>query len=310
MRAMTPPRVEGWGPHAQRFATRHCVGRIAAVFERSLHLEAYGDFLCLGDASIGRGPLNAIVSTEAWAGLGRAVPPVGSTVLIDRQRFRLGAAATLDATGAMLWRLAPWPLPASRERVAQAVAQLTHLCVARAPEDGLARTALVPAARPDSPLARVARPRIEQLRAWLGHGRLLRAHEPPPVELLGVGPGLTPSGDDVLCGALVALHAVGWADASDRLARAIGQAAPAATSPISGAFLRAAAEGLGAEPLHETICGLLSGRSAALARHLEALGNIGHTSGWDALAGSVLVLQAFGTIAVQGAGVASSELSL
>ena len=45
---MTPLRVEGWGPQARRFATRHCVGRIAAVFERSLHIEANGDFLCLG----------------------------------------------------------------------------------------------------------------------------------------------------------------------------------------------------------------------------------------------------------------------
>ena len=34
MRAMTPLRVEVWGPHAQRFATRHAVARVAAVFER------------------------------------------------------------------------------------------------------------------------------------------------------------------------------------------------------------------------------------------------------------------------------------
>jgi hypothetical protein len=306
---MTPVRVEIWGPHAQRFATRHAVARVTAVFDRSLHLEANGDFLCLGDASIGRGPLNAIVSTEAWAQLGRAVPPVGSTLLVDRHSVRVGAAA-IDSAGAMLWRPAPWPNPANRERVAQAVAQLTHLCVARAPEDGLARMVLVPAARDSSALARVARPRIDRLRAWLDDCRFPPAHDTTPVDLLGLGPGLTPSGDDVLCGALVALHAVGWADASGRLARAIDQAAPAATSPLSGAFLRAAAEGLGAEPLHETICGLLSGRSAALARHLDALDRIGHTSGWDALTGAVLVLQAFGTTAVQRPGVASPELSL
>jgi Protein of unknown function (DUF2877) len=304
---MTPVRVEAWGPHAQRFATRHAVARVTAVFNRSLHLEANGDFLCLGDANIGRGPLNAIVPTEAWEQLGRAVPPVGSTVLVDRRSF---GAATIDSAGAALWRPAPWPNPANRERVAQAVAQLTHLCVARAPEDGLARLALVPAARPNSALARVARPRIDRLRAWLDACRFPPAHDTTPVDLLGLGPGLTPSGDDVLCGALVALHAVGWADASGRLARAIDQAAPAATSPLSGAFLRAAAEGLGAEPLHETICGLLSGRSAALARHLDALDRIGHTSAWDALTGAVLVLQAFGTTAVQRPGVASPELSL
>jgi hypothetical protein len=75
----------------------------------------------------------------------------------------------------------------------------------------------------------------------------------------------------------------------------IAKAAPLATSPISAAFLRAAAEGLGCEALHEAISAILEGRTEALARHIEALGRIGHTSGWDALAGAVLVLQAFGT---------------
>ena len=63
-------------------------------------------------------------------------------------------------------------------------------------------------------------------------------------------------------------------------------------------------------PLHETIRELLSGRVGTLPGHLQALGRIGHTSGWDALAGAVLVLQASGTIAVQQRGVARSGLSL
>ena len=36
-------------------------------------------------------------------------------------------------------------------------------------------------------------------------------------------------------------------------------------------------------------------RSRLVAGRIEALGRIGHTSGWDALAGALLVLQAFGT---------------
>jgi hypothetical protein len=309
VRAVTPLRVEVWGPHAQRFAARHAVARVTAVFNRSLHLEANGDFLCLGDASIGRGPLNAIVSTEAWEQLGRAVPPVGSTVLVDRRSVRVGAAA-IDMAEAKLWRPTPWPQAPDRRRVAEGVDQFALLCIARAPGDGLARMVLAPTLGSGTALERVALPGIGRLRAWLDACRFPPAHHTPPVDLLGLGPGLTPSGDDVLCGALVALHAVGRADALGLLARAIDKAAPAATSRLSGAFLRAAAEGLGAEPLHETICELLSGRAESVARHLEALGHIGHTSGWDALAGAVLVLQAFGTIAVQSAGVASSELSL
>jgi hypothetical protein len=301
---MTPVRVEVWGAHAQRFAERHAAARIAAVFARSLHLEADGDFLCLGDPSIGRGPLNAIVGGESWAKLRRAIPPAGATALIDRLYIRIGGVA-IDRTGAALWRPAPWPNATDRRRVAEAVDELAQLCIARAPEDGLARIPFEPASFSSSALARVARVRVNQLRAWLDD-----CGAAPPVDLLGLGPGLTPSGDDVLCGALIALRAVGRTGAARRLAAAVSAAAAAATSPISGAFLRAAAEGLGAEPLHEIIRELLSGGSDALPRHLDALGRIGHTSGWDALAGAMLVLQAFSTSAVQRVGVARPELSL
>ena len=88
---------------------------------------------------------------------------------------------------------------------------------------------------------------------------------PPPVDLLGLGPGLTPSGDDVLCGMLVALRAVGQAGMAPELYAALAAAAPTATSPISAAFLRAAAEGLGCEALHAAIAAVLEGQADAVS---------------------------------------------
>ncbi len=145
-----------------------------------------------------------------------------------------------------------------RKAVDAVHASLRRAC---APGDGLARMVLGRRRDPARRSRASRRPRIDRLRAWLDACRFPPAHDTPPVDLLGLGPGLTPSGDDVLCGALVALHAVGRADAlaSPRRRRST-KAAPAATSPLSGAFLRAAAEGLGAEPLHATICALLSGQ--------------------------------------------------
>ena len=108
---------------------------------------------------------------------------------------------------------------------------------------------------------------------------------------------------------LVALHAVGETDMAHALCAEIAQAAPAATSPISAAFLRAAAEGYGCEALHAAIAAILEGRIEALAGRIETLGRIGHTSGWDALAGALLVLQAFGTTEGHCAGVARARIS-
>jgi len=128
----------------------------------------------------------------------------------------------------------------------------------------------------------------------------------PPVDLLGLGPGLTPSGDDILCGMLLALHACGHGPMACELRAAIRSAQAGQTSPLSGAFLRAAGEGQGAEPLHGAIGALLAGQMGAIAPCLARLGGIGHTSGWEGLAGAVLVLQAYSTSKGQRARVAWS----
>jgi hypothetical protein len=108
--------------------------------------------------------------------------------------------------------------------------------------------------------------------------------------LLGLGPGLTPSGDDLLCGALVALHAIGRVDAAEDLYAAIVSTSSAATSLLSWASLEAAAGGQVGEPLHALVVGLLENRR--IDRELVDLSRVGHTSGWDALAGATMVLQA------------------
>jgi hypothetical protein len=179
---------------------------------------------------------------------------------------------------------------------------LVRFAAERAPVDGLARVVLGTAGDRSSALERIALARVQRVRTWL------TGDTPAPVDLLGLGPGLTPSGDDVLCGMLVALHAVGQAGMAAELYGALAEAAPTATSPISAAFLRAAAEGLGCEALHATIAAVLEGRAEAVSDRAEALGRIGHTSGWDGMAGAVLVLQAFGTRQGQPAGVARARI--
>jgi hypothetical protein len=64
----------------------------------------------------------------------------------------------------------------------------------------------------------------------------------PVSRLLGRGPGLTPTGDDVLAAALVTLHALG-SPIGARLADAVRSRAPGATTTVSAALLRHAAEG-------------------------------------------------------------------
>jgi uncharacterized protein DUF2877 len=108
--------------------------------------------------------------------------------------------------------------------------------------------------------------------------------------LLGVGGGLTPSGDDYVGGALFARGLVSAARPDEALAwRQAAERVLAATStethPISAALLADLVAGRSWAPLHELVAALAArspGAAQAAARRLVALG---HTSGWDVLAG-------------------------
>jgi hypothetical protein len=292
-----------WGADAQAFARRHRSARVAATFSRSLLLEAEGDFLSIGNASIGNGPLNAIVQDHDWARMGK--PAAGADAHLAPGTIRVAGTA-LRTRGAKAWRPPPWPRPAARGQVALALEALARAARDAAPADGLARTALRLPIDPAAPLNRLAQPRLERVRGWVGARMRGPTCYPPPVDLLGLGPGLTPSGDDILCGVLLALNACGHGPVACELRAAILGAQAGQTGPLSSAFLRAAAEGKGAEPLHGAIGALLAGQIGAIAPSLARVGGMGHTSGWESLAGAVLVLQAYSTSKGQRARVAWS----
>ena len=109
--------------------------------------------------------------------------------------------------------------------------------------------------------------------------------------LVGAGPGLTPSGDDVLCGVLLGLrlHPRGSAALAAELWRAV-QPRLTATTSLSAALLREAADGYAVEPVVRLLERLaVVGTPNPPARSVaEAVGDvlaIGHTSGADLLGG-------------------------
>ena len=108
--------------------------------------------------------------------------------------------------------------------------------------------------------------------------------------LLGLGPGLTPAGDDLLAGLLVGLSV--RPDLRDPLAAAVQRHAPARTTWLSAELLLLAATGLAA-PAVVAVADALAGHGDddALPRALPALLAVGHTSG-PALARGLLLAAA------------------
>ena len=278
-----------WGAHAQRFARLHASATLSGVFARCLHLYAPDGVLCIGAEAIGAGPLNATLDLEGWQRARHRLPMPGDRARLGAGRIAIGGV--LFATeGARAWRPPCWPQSIAPAAAAAGLRRLTERVRRHAPADGLARLAFGVATGPPTPLHRLAQPRINRLTAWtrarLGAG----ARTPAPADLLGLGPGLTPSGDDLLCGTLLALNALARADAAGDLYAALRRAPACATSVLSWALLAAAAEGEGGAPLHALIIAVLEDH--AFEDALAAVAGHGATSGWDTLAGAAIAVSA------------------
>lgn len=254
-----------------RYAGREAMAALAgsgpvvvfAAFERSCYVETPAGIACIGAPAIGRGPLNAHAERDF------SVPDPGTALTID-----LRAACACEAPKL---RLDP-------ARTARALRRVRARWAELRPRDGLAALVDAPGVI-ESPARRAA----GRLLDWLGseaRGRVPAGAS----ELIGCGPGLTPSGDDFLAGALLALHALGRQAIHRRLARWTLRAAEKRTSRISRAHLRCAADGEGHETLHEFLAAL-GARAGDPETAMHALGQLGHTSGWDAAAGAVLTLE-------------------
>jgi hypothetical protein len=230
-------------------------GEVHAVFRRSAYLCFSGKrYVCVGDTSLGCGPLNALAP--------------------DFRLPSLGERLALDVAGARLWK--PAALSPGIEPDVQALQAAAR---GRVPREGLGCLVV----DEHNSLSGHAQPALDAIERWLVGNAL----DEEAQTLIGLGPGLTPSGDDYLGGVLIALHQLGrqaqarglWRWLEPRLAR---------TSAISGAHLAAAAAGEGHEALHaclEALHRAVPDWPAVLAR----LDSVGHCSGWDSLAGLVAV---------------------
>ena len=168
----------------------------------------------------------------------------------------------------------------------------------RIPADGLGRfiDTAVEAVPSSDGYPGYAEPAISNLKRWLG--RALRdpsGNTDPDIckwmRLLGLGPGLTPSGDDLIGGMMLALHRLGQLSNLRSLSDAVAMVLDERTNSISAAHLRSAMEGMGSDAVHRAMDAILAGNRKGICIGLEEIAKVGHTSGWDTLAGVVIVIR-------------------
>ena len=268
------------GDGAREALAQGAAGSVIAVFRRSFYVETTHGIACLGAPSLGRGPLNALLDLPPgidWpaSGLreGDAIQVADATVLA-------GQRLAIDIAGAEAWRPVATEEIWDRQALARGLEALAATAAQRMPADGLGY--LIPALcagggtllhhhSSADPLRCIATPAAMAFAGWLSDTMRHAATELPNAAacLIGLGPGLTPSGDDFVGGAMIALRSLGRPDMAMQLA-AWSQPRLAATVRISAAHLVWAARGQGAAALHDILTILKAADRCGLGAGLDA----------------------------------------
>jgi hypothetical protein len=296
MRKLAELRAVSVGPIAAEVLRNAAQLDVIAVFERSFYLMAPTGIVCVALDALGPGPLNVLITPHAGPQPWTGGLPAETKAVTSAGRLTVGSAFTIDLATAAPWSPPAWPKIASGG-AALGVAAVLRLTPAMVPGDGLAALVLAPGHKAtQTPTAEAARGLVSDLIRLLPADLQRGAWSDDALRaatlLVGLGPGLTPSGDDLLGGMMLALSALGRDRMRDALWQTVGAELADLTVPISAMHLSAAADGLGAEAMHEMIATVIAGDATRIAALLPTMNAIGATSGWDALAGAVMVLAA------------------
>ena len=263
-------------------------GTVLAVFRRSFYVEFdNGALACVGPEYMGAGPINALARLPDkidWRLIGLSV---GEDVNVHVQCLKVGALFGFEFESALDWSPSAPASGWTRQSIAAGLEELQRVAENYDLSQGLARLVDIHSPKGDILFER-GRVAAAALWTWLiGIGN--RGGAPPPElrNLIGLGPGLTPSGDDFIGGAMIALNVFGHGELATALAEWVLPISRERTGKISFAHLSCAAAGEGGEALHDAISGAAANDVSLIIAAISSLDEIGHSSGWDALAGAV-----------------------
>lgn len=252
--------------------------RVIAAFPSAVYLQLYAPgpeprVLALVTAAAVRLPNSVVVSPVQRRDAPPAATPSPLAAASTGQRAYVGEGA-VQVGGSPVrvrrwWDPSPVLGPLSAARLVQGCAALDEICSASSIKPGLE-----------------GHPAPARLAACCRAGDLAGAVEMAE-HLVGLGPGLTPSGDDMLGGLLLALRLLGGAIRggtravwlADWLGAAVTSYASDRTTSLSATLLHCAAHGQAAAEV-VTVLRAFAGQEPAVPAMTRLL-TVGHTSGAD-----------------------------
>lgn len=287
------------------------LARVVAVFNRSYYLDSSSGLICIGLCEIGDGPLNVLLQSAARRL--RVPVVVNDQVRLSAKRL-IGPKWSIDTASAVIVvpvKYSPYisakQIKCNRHQLftlselpASGFAFLLGSCQVSGCQFASASQACGEMNALDTEFRALTSAPVRSLGKWLGSafedGTAL-ADMSMIGKLAGAGPGLTPSGDDLLAGVMLALHRLQHAELATVLWQQLAPMLAAKTNAISAAHLGQAAIGQCNAPMHLILSDVMASdnwQELQFRTHFrKRLNSLGATSGWDALAGACLVLDAW-----------------
>lgn len=253
-------------------------------------LTSHGIFLSLEDGAIMfltndpyRGPLT--INLESGASLPKEGNPGDSVLIHPGQIIFPNRILQLDHT-TQLWKPVPFKIHANELGAILKRAQRLGSLIPQSREDGIFGDILPIILNPVSSWEEKQLQLQKGLHFEDGDGQKKRL-EDVLLPWLGRGRGLTPAGDDFLCGFLLAHSHLFNAPPLDR--RELAAQAKSRTTALSSSLIECAAQGTADERLVDTLHYLACGEGSP-EQHKEELLSYGSSSGIDTLAGMLTAL--------------------
>lgn len=257
-------------------------GEVHSVFSRAINIETEtGELFTLAAFGIDNAPNTVITDITTFEAIGITT---GDSVSSSTVGLRIGPNVLLDWKSAQIWRPS-LPIYVRVGGTLQAQLDLAEAHLRRSEPQSYFSTQNTAENGFAGNIGAALRLRSDALMDALAHNRLDSARRHAE-SLIGLGPGLTPAGDDFLVGLFAILNmqgspCTGWLTGGKDV---LGHAAEA-TNRISLAALTAAANGNVRQSISHLIEVLTGGSPAAPGDALDRVSEIGSTSGSDIIAG-------------------------
>lgn len=246
------------GAGARRALVAGTQGTVLASMTKAWYLDLPGGIVAVVGPDVHPGPVHLQID-------GPLTPAAqGTDVSVAGTRLLVGEAVPVDLGAAAHWHGALPPPGALSDVPAEALDPL------RQAAGGSTLPAL--GARAAAGLAQLESGALEAAAACLA----------------GLGPGLTPAGDDALAGAVLGMRAMAGTAAEARLEHLV---TTLPTGAVSLAFLVWAARGQSLAPVHDLLAALVAGVQSGAAAACRELASVGASSGADFALGLWLTLR-------------------